>query len=180
MLATLVVAVAVIGIFLFTKSNQKATTTEEAMKEEVMVKDDVMMQEEVDGAMMEGDDVMMKEEDAMTGGDTMMEEAMMGTGSYEVYSADKIAKANDGKVVLFFKASWCPTCRALDADIKAQLKTIPADVTILEVDYDKYKDLRQKYGVTTQHTLVQVDGAGNSLAKWNGSLTLATLLPNIK
>lgn len=116
---------------------------------------------------------------------TMMEKksegAMMATaGSYDVYSPEKIAKAATGKVVLFFRAGWCPTCKALDTDIRSHLKDIPAEVTILDVDYDNSTTLKQKYGVTYQHTLVQVDASGNQITKWSGGLTLAEFITNIK
>ena len=102
-----------------------------------------------------------------------------GGGSYIAYSPEKIALAQTGKVVLFFHAAWCPTCRALDADIRAHLKDIPAGVTILDVDYDTSGVLKQKYGVTYQHTLVQVDAAGKQLAKWSASPTLADITSHI-
>ena len=106
--------------------------------------------------------------------------AMAKAGSYESYNQDKLALADSGDVVLFFRAPWCPTCRALDANIKANLGNIPTGVTILDVDYDSSTALKQKYGVTYQHTLVQVDSQGNQVAKWTGSPTLASLLTNIK
>lgn len=101
-------------------------------------------------------------------------------GIYEIYSPEKITWAKDKKVILFFKASWCPTCRAVDADIKMHLATIPHNVAILEVDYDTTKELKQRYGVTYQHTFVQVDENGRMLAKWSGSPTLNALLEEIK
>ncbi len=101
-------------------------------------------------------------------------------GQYAAYDASKIAFAQEGKVVLFFRASWCPSCRALDADIKKNLSQIPADVLILDVDYDKSADLKREYGVTYQHTLVQVDGSGKMIAKWSGSPELSDLLKEVK
>jgi len=106
--------------------------------------------------------------------------AVVAAGSYEVYAPEKLAKAKDGKVLLFFRASWCPSCKALDADIRAHLKDIPKGVTILEVDYDKYTDLKQKYGVIMQHTLVQVDADGKQIVKWSASPTLASVVSNIQ
>jgi thioredoxin 1 len=103
-----------------------------------------------------------------------------GVGSYEAYAPEKIAKAENGKVVLFFRASWCPTCKVADANIRANLASIPADVTILDVNYDQANDLKQKYGVTYQHTFVQVDKDANLLTKWSGSMTLNAILANIK
>lgn len=101
-------------------------------------------------------------------------------GTYETYSVENLARANTGKVVLFFRASWCPTCRAVDADIHANLNSIPDNVTILDVNYDNSTDLKRKYGVTYQHTFVQVDANGNQIAKWSGSPTLASLLGKVK
>jgi len=102
------------------------------------------------------------------------------TGSYEAYDSSKLAYAKDGDVVLFFNASWCPTCRALDKDIKQNISSIPSGVTILNVNYDNSTDLKKKYGVTYQHTLVQVDANGNMITKWTGSRDLDALLPKIQ
>ena len=137
----------------------------------MMQKEENTMMPKEEGAMMETkDDAMMDK------GDTMMAKA----GSYEAYSPEKIAKAATGKVVLFFRADWCPTCKTLDADIRANLKNIPEDVTILDVNYDNSTALKQKYAVTYQHTLVQVDASGNQITKWSGGSTLAEFLKNVK
>ncbi len=101
-------------------------------------------------------------------------------GSYEDYAPEKIALAANNKVVLFFKADWCPTCRALDADINAHLSSVPTGTTILKVNYDNSTEQKKKYGVTYQHTFVQVDAQGNMIAKWTGSPTLAELIKKIK
>ncbi len=131
----------------------------------------------------ENNDAMMKNESTAKEGDGAMmdkEDTMMKTGTYEAYSSAKLANAAEGDVVLFFRASWCPTCRTLDADIKANLKNIPAGVTVLDVDYDNSTALKAKYGVTYQHTLVQVDKDGNLIKKWSGSPTLASLLGQVE
>ena len=109
-------------------------------------------------------------------GDDMID----GVGTYEAYAPEKLARAEEGDVVLFFRASWCPTCRALDADIKAHQGNIPDGVTILDVDYDDSTALKQKYGVTYQHTLVQVDAEGNMITKWSSSPTLDSLVAQIQ
>ncbi len=179
----IVVAVVIVGGLgvLMVQSSQKegAMMEKKAMEEKMMMEEKSMMEKKAmeekaameDGTMMEKKDgAMMEKKDG----------AAMSKGSYSVYDASKLAMANDGKVVLFFKASWCPTCRALDADIKANLASIPGGVTILEVDYDKSGDLKQKYGVTMQHTLVQVDAQGNLIMKWSGGNTLATVVEKIK
>ena len=100
------------------------------------------------------------------------EDAMEKTGAtYVDYSPDAIAQATaDGKrPVLFFHASWCPTCKALENDLQAGgLDQLPEDVVVIKTDYDSATELRQQYGVTLQHTLVQVDADGNEVAKWSG------------
>jgi len=99
-----------------------------------------------------------------------------GVGSYGVYSPEKIALAKTDDVVLFFHASWCPSCRTLNTDIEKNVSMIPASMTILKADYDKETELKKKYGVTTQHTLVQVDKDGNLIKKWSGGSKLENLI----
>ena len=40
---------------------------------------------------------------------------------------------------------------------------------MVKVDFDTVTDLRREYGVTQQHTFVQVGADGEELAKWTGS-----------
>ena len=84
-------------------------------------------------------------------------------GKYTDYSADAIA-STEGRKIIFFYAPWCPQCRALEKSILAN--TIPSDVTIFKTDYDSSTDLRLKYGVTIQTTLVEVDDNGNAVNKY--------------
>lgn len=77
----------------------------------------------------------------------------------------------EGDVVLFFAADWCPTCQETTKNLEADPAAIPAGLAIVRVDYDNSDELKQKYGITTQHTFVQVDADGNEVAKWTGSLT---------
>jgi thioredoxin 1 len=119
-------------------------------------------------------DSMKKDDHAMTDSSTTASGSQ--AGSYQAYDSSKLVNAKTGKVVIFFAASWCPDCRKLDGDITAHLGQIPATTTILKADYDKEVALKQKYGVTYQHTMVQVDQDGNLLKKWSGSPTLADLV----
>ena len=108
------------------------------------------------------------------------EAAPSGPGSYVTladYDADKAAYASTD-VVLFFNAAWCSTCKVVRDNIEANLAAIPSDLTIVVVDFDTANDLRQKYGVTVQHTFVQVDSDGNELAKWSGSVTVDEIAQN--
>lgn len=128
------------------------------------------------GTMMSDEDhAMMMEIDEAKGSAMMTEQ-----GVYETYAVEKLARATHGPVVLFFRASWCPTCQAADKDIRANQTGIPSGVSILDVDYDNSSELKRKYGVTYQHTFVQVDASGNQIHKWSGSRTLSEIVKNIK
>jgi thioredoxin 1 len=154
--------------------------TESMMKDEMMQSDKMMMEKEAmmqKEAMMKKDTMMSSSSDAMM----MKKDTMTVRGaSYEVYAPEKLANAEAGDVVLFFKADWCPSCRTIDSDIKANMKNIPANLTILDVDYDKSSDLKKKYGVTTQHTFIQVDKDGNMIKKWSGGSTLNSVIAEVK
>ena len=168
----LVIAI-IVGVSVSKDSSDETMAEKDS---EAMMSDQGGMMNGGDSATNGEDGGMMDKEDAMMDGD----ESMMKKGSYETYSTDKLALANSGNVVLFFRAKWCPTCRALDADIRANMNKIPGDLTILDVDYDDSTALKQKYGVTYQHTLVQVDANGNQIAKWSSSPTLSALVSQVK
>ena len=93
------------------------------------------------------------------------------------YEADQAAYAGTD-VVLFFNAEWCSTCKVARDNIQSDPSGIPSGLTIVVVDFDTANDLRQKYGVTVQHTFVQVDAGGNELAKWSGSVTAEEIAQN--
>jgi len=97
-------------------------------------------------------------------------------GEYDVTTGVPVAGM---KNVLFFYASWCPTCRAADADITAKQSSIPSGLVIHKVDYDDSSELKKKYGVMYQHTFVQVDEKGEMIAKWSGG-DLDTIIQKIK
>lgn len=103
-------------------------------------------------------------------------ETQQGSGKYIAYSDTELTNM---KNVIFFAASWCPTCRYLDRAINENLTNIPSDLTILKADYDAETALKQKYGVTYQHTLVQVDQDGNQINKWNGGYSIEDIVKNI-
>lgn len=178
------------GIYASMSSKNYAIMKNEKMEQQVMentkmAEEKAMMEKkamEEKEAMMKADttqiDSTMKKDETsmMDKSDTMMKE-----GSYEAYAPEKVVLASaTHDVVLFFRASWCPTCRAIDSDIKANLSKIPGSLAILDVNYDNSSDLKKKYGVTYQHTFVQVDKDGNLIKKWSGSPTLAKLVAEVK
>jgi thioredoxin-like negative regulator of GroEL len=101
-------------------------------------------------------------------------------GVYTEYSLEKLALVEGKDILLFFHASWCEECHELNKNINEHLNEIPENVTILKVDYDNSTELKKKYGVTRQYTLVQVDIEGDMINKFSGSSTLAKVLTKIQ
>lgn len=101
-------------------------------------------------------------------------------GVYDIYSPEKLKLSRDHKVILFFKADWCPTCVTADQTLNREFASIPKNIAILKVSYDTELELRKKYGVTVQHTFVQVDEQGNPLTKWLGGSSIGDILDRIK
>ena len=115
-------------------------------------------------------------------GEAMMkkeEESMVKTG-YLDYSEETLSANKSGKNILFFKASWCPTCKSVDSDINANLSKIPSGTNILKIDYDSGIELKKKYGVTVQHTFVVVDNNGNKISSNIGAPSLDKILDLVK
>ena len=106
---------------------------------------------------------------AASGGSAAPSDAAVPAGAYLTRAeyTEQAASRAGTKVVYFFHAPWCPTCRATEKAIARD--GIPAGLTLVKVDFDSEDDLRRQYGVTTQHTFVQVDPSGAELAKWTGS-----------
>lgn len=104
---------------------------------------------------------------------------------YLEYSPQILAGTKDKKRILFFYASWCPTCIPANADFSQNADSIPEEVAVIRVNYndpetdEEEKALAQKYGVTYQHTFVQIDMQGNKVTSWNGGQT-DELLANIQ
>ncbi len=88
------------------------------------------------------------------------------------------AAAARKRVVYYFAASWCPTCRETYRDLKANFKNVPPDFMIVVVDFDKSAALKAKYGVTSQHTYVSIGPKGELLKIWSGSMKLADIIKN--
>jgi len=104
---------------------------------------------------------------------------------YIAYSKDILKNSQNTRRVLYFYANWCPTCLPANDDLSSKADQIPSDVTVIRVNYndsdtdEDEKELARKYGITYQHTFVQIDSEGKEIAKWNGG-QLKELLENIK
>lgn len=90
--------------------------------------------------------------------------------NYYQYNEETYAEAQKSgkKVVLYFWAPWCTTCASVDLDLVNGVVQVPDDIILLRIDYDAESELRKQYGVVTQHTFVQVDQDGKTLAFWIG------------
>lgn len=99
--------------------------------------------------------------------------------SYLPYTPEAYQANAERKRVLFFHAAWCPYCREADAEFSVNGNKIPDNAVVLKTDYDSETELKRKYGVTSQHTFVQVDAAGNAVVKWNGG-AIEALSANLK
>lgn len=152
----LVIIAGIAGVLVLNRPQTSETPQMMEKKTDVMVK-------ETPAAMME------KTDDAM----------MAKAGSYIPYTADAYQSMAEKKRVLFFHASWCPTCKAANEDFTKNTSQLPADVVVFKTDYDNERALKQKYAITSQHTFVQVDAQGNEVTKWNGGAA-AELLANLK
>ena len=141
-------------------------------------------------------EVMESDADSMMAEDTMLkdDEVFMQDGGaadevpssrYQEFSDLAMDSSADTRRVLFFYANWCPTCQPADVDFRNNVSQIPEDVTVIRVNYNDTETdageeaLAEKYGVTYQHTYVQIDSEGNEVAKWNGG-QLEQLLTNIQ
>lgn len=109
---------------------------------------------------------------------TQPAESPQAQGKYITYSAEALSTAT-GKRILYFHAPWCPQCQELDASIKKG--PIPDGVTIIRTDFDSNQELRKKYGVTQQTTLVLIDENGNLVKKYNAydNPTLSSITDNL-
>lgn len=121
-----------------------------------------------------------------TDGSTVeVEKTIIENSRYIEYSKSILESSKSTRRVLFFYANWCPTCRPTDASFSQNESKIPPDVTLIRVNYDdtetnqEERNLATRYGVTYQHTFVQIDENDDIVTIWNGG-QVNELLQNIK
>lgn len=126
--------------------------------------------------------------DHMTGSDQTGKDSMMkdqNSRYVEFLGNSTLDNYSDKKRVLFFYANWCPICRPADADFKKNAESFPENLVLIRVNYndsdtdEEEKGLADKYGITYQHTFVQIDENGNEITRWSSGQT-KELLANIK
>lgn len=178
----LIIVAIVLGLVGFFVLNRPSSQTPgSSMMEEHSSSDSMeknaMMQEASKGRVSAGQDYMEDQENSQ-----MMEDEdsnVTKISGYISYTPAVYAAASDKRRILFFHATWCPTCKVANEDFSANSSQIPSDVVVLKTDYDTENQLKQKYNITYQHTFVQVDKEGNELAMWSGG-GINELLENLK
>ena len=96
---------------------------------------------------------------------------------YMEYSEESM-KNFQRNIVLFFHTNWCSTCKWFEKSVLNT--TVPDDLLILKVDFDKELALRNKYSVLTQSSFVQVDNEWRFIARWIGSRNLDDIISEVE
>lgn len=79
-------------------------------------------------------------------------------GNYEALNVGSLEVALGNKnIILFFHADWCPTCQATDTEIKQRITELPEDAVIFKTNFDTETKLREKFEITSQHSMVIID-----------------------
>lgn len=105
--------------------------------------------------------------------DTETEKVRMEETKYLQYKEGQLSEYSDKRIVLFFYANWCPTCRPVDQEIQERQQELPEDVVVIRVNYNDSetntdeKNLAEAYDITYQHTFVILDNQ-QEISKWNG------------
>jgi thioredoxin 1 len=97
------------------------------------------------------------------------------------YSARDLAEAQKGDkpVAVHFHADWCPTCKT-QASLLQTLKAEPGlELTVLVANYDDEKDLKRRFNVRGQSTLVVLRG-DKEITRSVGDTTVAGLRSALK
>lgn len=113
---------------------------------------------------------------ASSAGSTITGRKTSGKTAYLAYTDGVIG--NGEPSLLFFHASWCPSCKQSDKDLKALYNAGTPKLNTYRVDYDSSLDLRKRYDVVQQHSFVLIDGKGTALKTLLGTTSeeLATVL----
>ncbi|MDE0243604.1 MAG: thioredoxin family protein [Candidatus Kaiserbacteria bacterium] len=152
----LLIAGAVIGSILYSGQDYEPGVVEDVqlLREDTQGNETeavLSFEEEVPDAVSDSEDLSLLNEDAASPAsetESVLEDDI---------PANLTAALQEGTPVLFFHASWCPTCRALAKELEERSDEIPSNISVVTVDYDSEKELRRRYNITRQHTLVVLD-----------------------
>jgi hypothetical protein len=80
--------------------------------------------------------------------------------------------------VLFFFDPDCAECLAVDESLT--MEGVPEGLTVIKVDFDTYTDAREKYGVESTMTFVQIDDQEHEVDQWTGSANADEILTRVR
>lgn len=183
-IAFTVIALLATGFFLVTGENDEETSqnnTDNQNEPSIVVEEpqeeaEIVMNDEDTLSNEENSAQEIEESDSNIDQDITLEENTS-PGTYADFATSKLEA--DKVNVIFFATGWCPTCQTLDKNISQNISTLPGNINILKADFDNSNDLRNRYDVRFQHTLVQVDGDGNEIKKWTGGSDIEDILSQI-
>lgn len=93
---------------------------------------------------------------------TLLAFVAMATHALDIqpYSATALTQAQNANkpVALHFHADWCPTCRAQEKVLQDLKSEAGLELTVLVANYDTEKDLKRRFNVRAQSTLVVLHG----------------------
>lgn len=183
-----VVVLVLVGGGLFI-ANQNSRQSEQAKMAQEKAANDLpagrQVQKDETGTQTPKQEAMKKKNAAMEKTDDSKMMDKNANSRYVPYSKAVYDTSADKRRVLYFYATWCPSCKVANEDFTANPNKIPEDVIVIRTNYNdpdtdqEEKNLAKKYGITYQHTFVQVDSDGKEITKWNGGKT-DELLANIK
>jgi thiol-disulfide isomerase/thioredoxin len=70
-------------------------------------------------------------------------------------AAEKAAKP----VAILFHADWCPTCKAQQKSLEALKAEKSLAITVLSANYDTERDLKRRFKVNSQSTMIVPKGS---------------------
>ena len=171
------------GLFIANQNSQQAEQTKMAQEKAAMEKKAAMERAlEIVTGTPEQEAMEKKKAMEKKDGDKMVKS---NSSRYVEYSKAALDQAAGNRRVLYFYANWCPKCKPANEDFTKNSSKIPEDMVVVRVNYNdtdtdqEEKDLAKRYGITYQHTFVQIDGQGKQVTAWNGGQT-DELLANIK
>lgn len=93
---------------------------------------------------------------ALLAGSAMISQAL----ELKPYAEQALAAAQKANqpVAVIFHADWCPTCRIQDQVLQSLRSEKGLDLTVLVANFDTEKELKRRFGVRAQSTLVVLKG----------------------
>lgn len=154
------------------QNNENNTTSSVEPKTSEVATETDSKKEDVASMAKKTEEMNKNSEDKTTSSETVTTPEKQAVKSAYITLADYEAnmdKYKGAKIVHFFHADWCSVCVGLDAELKAGVAQLPENTIVIKTDYDTQSRLKQRYGVTTQTTFVQIDDNRDAVKKWTAA-----------